>query len=81
MNTPSPGNPLWEEHLERLRRLHGQSPARKRDTGTRRISMNDRDAEEARHGEWTTTPPGRLGRRLLADIETYLEFFAMAGAD
>jgi len=29
-------------------------------------------------GEWTAPPPGRLGRRLLADIEPYLEFFAIA---
>jgi hypothetical protein len=78
MNAPSPGNPQWQEHLERLRRLHGQSPPRTRHIGTRRISMSDRETE---HGEWTATPPGRLGRRLLADIEPYLEFFAIAGAD
>jgi hypothetical protein len=81
MNPPSSGNPLWQEHLERLRRLHGQSSPRTRHTGTRRISMSDRDVEKARHGEWTATPPGRLGRRLLADIESYLEFFAIASAD
>jgi hypothetical protein len=28
--------------------------------------------------EWTARPPGRLGRRLLADIESYLGFFAVA---
>jgi hypothetical protein len=66
-----------QEHLERLRRLYGQSPPRTTYNETRRI-MGDRDAEEARHGEWTATPPGRLGRRLLADIEPYLEFFALA---
>ncbi len=27
------------------------------------------------------TPPGRLGRHLLADIGLYLEFFAIARAD
>jgi hypothetical protein len=37
-------------------------------------------ADEARRGEWTVTPPGRLGRRLLADIELYLAFFAIARA-
>jgi hypothetical protein len=52
-----------------------------RHTGTRRIFMSDRDAEEARHREWTATPPGQLGRSLLADIEPYLGFFAIAGAD
>lgn len=81
MSAPSFGNPLWHEHLERLRRLHGQSQPGTRHTGTRRIFISDRDAEEDRHGEWTATPPGRLGRRLLADIEPYLEFFAIAGAD
>jgi hypothetical protein len=35
-------------------------------------------AEEARCAEWTASPPGRLGRRLLADIDPYLEFFAIA---
>jgi hypothetical protein len=80
MNTPSSGNPPWEEHLERLRRLHGQSPSGLSRTGTRRILTSEREAEEARHGEWTATPPGRLGRRLLADVEPYLEFFAIAGA-
>jgi hypothetical protein len=81
MSAPSSGNPLWQEHLERLRRLHRQSPPRTRSTGTRRIFMSDPEAEEARHGEWTATPPGRLGRRLPADIEPYVEFFAIAGAD
>jgi hypothetical protein len=28
--------------------------------------------------EWTAPPPGRLGRRLLADVEPYLDFFAIA---
>jgi hypothetical protein len=81
MNAPSPGNPQWQEHLERLRRLHSQSPPRTRPTVSRRILMRDREAEEARHGERTATPLGQLGRRLLADIEPYLEFFAIAGAD
>ena len=81
MNPPSPGNPLCQEHIERLRRLHGQSPPAAGHAGTRRAFMSDRDAEDARHGEWTATPPGRLGRRLFADIEPYLEFFAIARAD
>ena len=29
--------------------------------------------------EWTASPLGRLGRPLLVEIETYLEFFAIAG--
>jgi hypothetical protein len=28
--------------------------------------------------EWTAVPLGRLGRPLVAEIETYLEFFAIA---
>jgi hypothetical protein len=81
MNSPSPGDPPRQKHLERPRRLHSQRPPRTRRTGTLRISTSDRHAEEARRGEWTATPPGRLGRRLLADIELYLEFFAIARAD
>jgi hypothetical protein len=81
MNAPFRGNPLWQEHLDRLGRLRGQSPTATTHTGTRRTFMGDRDAEDARHGEWTAMPPGRLGRRLFADIEPYLEFFAIARAD
>jgi hypothetical protein len=72
MNPPR-ANPLWQEHLERLQRLHGQRQM----TPDRPVTSDDR-AEDARREEWTTTPPGRLGRRLLADIEPYLEFFAIA---
>jgi hypothetical protein len=81
MNPPSSDNPLWQEHLERLGRLHGQSPPATTHTGTRRTFMGDGDAEDARHAEWTAMPLGRLGRRLFADVEPYLEFFAIAGAD
>jgi hypothetical protein len=81
MNARSPGNPLWQEHLERLGRLHGQSPPATTHTGTRRTFMGHRGADDARHAEWTALPPGRLGRRLLADIEPYLEFFAIARTD
>jgi hypothetical protein len=31
--------------------------------------------------EWTSRPPGRLGKRLLDEIEAYLEFFAIARED
>ena len=81
MSVPSPDNPLWPEHLGRLRHLHGQNPSGTRHSGTRRSLLSERDAKELRRGEWTATPPGRLGRRLLADIEPYLEFFAFARAD
>jgi hypothetical protein len=32
----------------------------------------------ALHGELTARPPGRLGRLLLPEIESYLEFFAIS---
>jgi hypothetical protein len=32
----------------------------------------------ARVAEWDARPLGRLGRRLLPEIDTYLEFFAIA---
>ena len=78
----SSGNPLWQEHLERLRRLHGHSPPGTRHAGTRRMFMSDRDPEEARQGEWTA----RRRRGDSADICSptsgcTLEFFAIARAD
>ena len=71
-------NPLWQQHVDRLQRLHGRTPARQRRMRRHRPLMSADRAEEARYEEWTATPPGRLGRRLLADIEPYLEFFAVA---
>ena len=71
------GNPLWQEHLEQLRALRARPASRR--AGARR-GVGDADANEARGAEWTATPPGRLGRRLLAEIEPYLEFFALARA-
>jgi hypothetical protein len=32
----------------------------------------------ALHGELSASPPGRLGRMLLPEIESYLEFFAIS---
>ena len=32
----------------------------------------------ALHGELSARPPGRLGRMLLPEIESYLEFFAIS---
>jgi len=35
----------------------------------------------ARLAEWRERPLGRLGRRLLPEIELYLQFFAIARTD
>ena len=48
-----------------------------------RTSRKSREKSEAApvwalHGELTARPPGRLGRLLLPEIESYLEFFAIA---
>jgi len=72
MSTPS--NPLWGEHVDRLQQLHhAPAPARRA-----RPTPTACEAEAARSGEWTAAPPGRLGRRLLADVDAYLGFFAIA---
>jgi len=72
MSTSS--NPLWGEHVDRLRALHyTPTPARRA-----RPTPSAPEAEAARHGEWTAAAPGRLGRRLLADVDAYLGFFAIA---
>jgi hypothetical protein len=77
---PPSDNPLWDAHLERLHRLEGERHGASVQ-GTRfRRSISDREAAEARRGEWAARPPGRLGRRLLIDLEPYLEFFAIARA-
>ena len=76
MNAPPHGNPLWHEHVERLRRLSPPRPPRQ--TGPQRPDVSDLEAETARRGEWNAATPGRLGKRLLADIDRYLEFFAIA---
>jgi hypothetical protein len=60
-------NSLWDLHLERLSAIHG--------VAARPAAI---DADEALRGEWNTRPPGRLGRRLLADVDRYLDFFATA---
>ncbi|HEY1366733.1 MAG TPA: hypothetical protein VGF23_06460 [Gaiellaceae bacterium] len=69
-------NSLWQQHVDRLQRLHGRNPAGQ--PRTHRPPMSDGRAEDARRAESTAAPPGRLGRRLLADVEPYLEFFAIA---
>jgi hypothetical protein len=37
-----------------------------------------REAADALDAEWRPAPLGRLGRRLLPEIEAYVEFFAIA---
>ena len=80
MNAPSPGNPLWQAHIDRLNRIYRPTPPAPAQPGTQRSSTSGGEAEEARVAEWTAGPPGRLGQRLLADVEPYLEFFAIARA-
>ena len=63
--------PPWDEHLERLSSIHDLAPRRS-------LHWTTRDADEPVRDEWTAPPPGRLGRRLLADVEPYLDFFAIA---
>jgi hypothetical protein len=61
--------------MERWRRASRVTPL------PRRAERPLPDAAEARRAlasESTAPPPGRLGRRLLAEIEPYLEFFALA---
>jgi hypothetical protein len=74
-------NPLWDAHLARLHGMFGPDSPTTPSAGRQRTLSGDREAVEARSGEWTASPPGRLGRRLLADVEPYLEFFAVARAD
>jgi hypothetical protein len=68
MRTQS-GNPLWDAHLRRLRLLYGVASL---------LPSGDREDEKARRSEWAPRPLGRLGRRLVADVDPYLEFFAIA---
>ena len=79
MSAPSSQNEQWHAHVERLRRLSGAAP---RGTGgALRALVDALDARDAVRGEWTAAPPGRLGRLLLADVEPYLAFFAVARDD
>jgi hypothetical protein len=64
-------NSLWDEHLERLSAIHDVAPRRS-------PSRTTLDPVDALRGEWNARPPGRLGRRLLVDVERYLDFFATA---
>jgi hypothetical protein len=81
MTGPSPANRLWQAHLDRLQRLTGTATPPPRSAGTRgERATSAPEAEAARRAEWTAEPLGRLGRRLLADVDPYLEFFAIARA-
>ncbi len=75
MSAPPSGDPVWEEHMERWRRISRRTAMQRR---TERSPLDGADARQALASEWTAAPPGRLGRRLLADIEPYLDFFALA---
>ena len=72
-----PHNPQWQQHVARLEELLGSRAGASR-PAARPATVDSREAEEARRGEWTATPPGPLGRRLLADVDPYLAFFAVA---
>ena len=51
-----------------------------RERRPRRIPRTDGQAPLDDRSEWTAWPPGRLGRPLLAEIEAYLEFYALVRA-
>jgi hypothetical protein len=71
-------NTLWDDHLERLSRIHAGRPSGSIRTTTRSAVVSGSDIDKALRSEWNARPPGRLGRRLLADVELYLHFFAIA---
>jgi hypothetical protein len=74
MSVPPPKQRVWEEHMERWRRFSRRTTLHP-GAGT---SLDAGEARRVLASEWTAAPPGRLGRCLLADIEPYLEFFALA---
>ena len=74
------GNAPWDAHMERLTRIWDPSPKVAPRAAARSPVVSDAEAEKAARGEWNAIPPGPLGRRLLADIEPYLAFFAIAHA-
>ena len=82
MSASSSDNPLWRAHLEQVLRIHGKPAATSAPPARQhRPPMSDREAAQASHAELTADGVGRLGRRLLADVEPYLAFFAIARAD
>ncbi len=62
----------------RDRRLSGMKQANPLKRAQHSREDGGREPVWALHGELTANPPGRLGRRLLPEIEAYLEFFAIA---
>jgi hypothetical protein len=48
------------------------------DARSTHIANEPRSEAAALVAEWQERPLGRLGRRLLPEIEAYLEFFAIA---
>jgi hypothetical protein len=56
---------LWERHVRRSRPRH---------PGSSQPLVDPRC-------EFTGRPPGKLGRLLLSEVETYLAFFALAHED
>jgi hypothetical protein len=60
---------------ESLVGTHRPAPRHTTGVGTRRSSGPGSLAE------WTARPLGRLGRPLVAEIETYLMFFSIARAE
>jgi hypothetical protein len=54
------------------------SPNKRENAGEVAAGSRDHAPVWALHGELTARPPGRLGRRLLPEIESYLEFFAIS---
>jgi hypothetical protein len=69
---------MSQDHtLERLSRIYYTEPSVAPSPTTRALSFGATE-DEALRREWSAPPPGRLGRRLLVDIELYLDFFATA---
>jgi hypothetical protein len=60
-------------------------PSRPHDAQAAPLDADARSFDEldgdARQAEWSGRPLGRHGRALHAEIETYLQFFAIARAD
>jgi hypothetical protein len=75
MSVPSSESRLTGEYIDRLRRLSLLTP---QPTARQRFSISDGERKAIRRGEWTASPPGRIGRSLLVDLERYLDFFAIA---
>jgi hypothetical protein len=71
-------NGLGDEHVERTSRSYDGGLALPAHPTTRVVAIEDTRARDAPRGEWTARPPGRLGRQVLADVERYLDFFAIA---